>query len=270
MDQSLFAKLPSELRDRIYELSLTVYDITIYDVKGHGKFDWASTICYNGIPIENGTAHLSALTRTCKDIRRESIIMFYTLNHFAIGCPQGFIPQRIYRHSWVRSYRPNQLWSLGIYLATRQRFRTALGKQCWGLIPSVTIELQPLDAGSPHDAYRVCNYLSDVIQQMGPSGRLAGPSLGLKMKVFIEPAPGYQGSREYAVLAIDTADIVQSLSENIAMLAERRRQLSQSGDADPRSPLWGVRRVSLLLDIEERLSSCRASILEATSRDDAR
>jgi hypothetical protein len=74
MDSSLFSKLPRELRDEIWRLSLQLSEeIFIFDEDGKPAID-------AGVAEQ----HPLALSQTCKQIRTECHLVFYTLNQFCL------------------------------------------------------------------------------------------------------------------------------------------------------------------------------------------
>ncbi|KAK5122062.1 hypothetical protein LTR85_004308 [Meristemomyces frigidus] len=79
MDDSLLAKLAPELRNAIYELVL-------WELEGFTLFKKHSTRNYNGLTSTHNRKARGALalTRTCKEIRAESLLTFYAVNTFTL------------------------------------------------------------------------------------------------------------------------------------------------------------------------------------------
>ena len=74
MDSSRLSKLPRELRDEIWRLSLQLYEeVFIFDEDGKPIVD-------AGVAEQ----HPLALSQTCKQIRAECHLMFYSLNQFCL------------------------------------------------------------------------------------------------------------------------------------------------------------------------------------------
>lgn len=73
MDDSIFKRLSPELRNRIYELTFTDSEGIIIQCTNNGVFKKATVSSPN-----------IALTRTCREIRQESLKMYYFLNSITI------------------------------------------------------------------------------------------------------------------------------------------------------------------------------------------
>lgn len=85
MDASLFARLSPELRNQIYELSYTLP---------------------NRVSLGPATGPInaqSALTRTCRQVRRESLLIYYTQARFSAHLNDGPISPLI---DWYRAIGP--------------------------------------------------------------------------------------------------------------------------------------------------------------------
>ena len=89
MESSHFAKLPAELRDQIWELVL-------------------ANEATEAVIINHVQACTPAISRTCRQIRSESLSMFYQRNIFKIvihaDCARHLVPTCSWHRSWLRLY----------------------------------------------------------------------------------------------------------------------------------------------------------------------
>jgi len=121
MDNSPLARLPSELRNRVYELALTVqmdYPIYLRDIDLH-----------------------IGLTRTCRQARNESRPMFYAFNRFEISLVDQQRATKLCR--FLRLLSADTVCSIGCLsliqsagLAGAKGGIAILGRGCRGLLPS--------------------------------------------------------------------------------------------------------------------------------------
>ena len=73
MENSPFRSLATELRNRIWKLAITNEEDHIDVDVSHSDGEWIQ----------------QSITRTCKQIRAESLTMFYAENRFRITIPDG-------------------------------------------------------------------------------------------------------------------------------------------------------------------------------------
>ena len=115
MDGSRFATLPIELRDQIWELVLT------------NRLD-------DAVIINQVQACTPAISRTCRQIRSESLVMFYQKKIFKIVihavCARHLVPTCSYHHSWLRLYDEARLL---------ERWLDSVPSECHFRVPSLHI-----------------------------------------------------------------------------------------------------------------------------------
>lgn len=163
MERSPFANLPAELRVHIYELALSCANITIYEVDHpDGSARWGCSAREDGRMIGKGEiANLSALTKTCKQIRCESIKIFYAANYFTVRGPCEY-------------YRGLAAHKMGApparHVSVVNRLRSTIGAQHWEMLRHIKIDLSShlIRTHEPTTVSTTCEEIVETAESLIP------------------------------------------------------------------------------------------------------
>lgn len=139
MDESPLAKLPPELRNRIYELALRQEN----PVRLHWTI-WPEEKVHH-MDATRSTPTILALTKTCRQIRQESNKLFYAVNRFIVDC------------------RRMELCSTLMDVLVQQ-----LGKDNVVLAESIVLDTYPTHSHMLPRFFRWCDELNQWLKGVGP------------------------------------------------------------------------------------------------------